>query len=150
MTGGLDQGFDKYSSKMEAVQVMLINSGAALADINALLDDLQFYTDETSYSFSQMVSAMGKFTAANVDIEVAEEMVEGLCRVSGSDVGIAVTGFAGSAGNKVNDGVYYFAIKIKDYIYLERHQVYGPRNECRASQTRYILWRLNTLLKMRK
>ena len=83
-------------------------------------------------------------------IEVAEEMVEGLCRVSGSDVGIAVTGFAGSAGNKVDDGVYYFAIKIKDYIYLERHQVYGPRNECRASQTRYILWRLNTLLKMRK
>ena len=78
MTGGLDQGFDKYSSKMEAVQVMLINSGAALADINALLDDLQFYTDETSYSFSQMVSAMGKFTAANVDIEVAEEMVQGI------------------------------------------------------------------------
>ena len=80
-------------------------------------------------------------------IEVAEEMVEGLCKVSKSEVGIAVTGFAGSAGNKIDDGVYYFAIKIKDYVYLEKHVVFGPRNECRASQTRYILWRLNTLLK---
>ena len=78
---------------------------------------------------------------------VTEEMVEGLCKVSKSEVGIAVTGFAGSAGNKIDDGVYYFAIKIKDYVYLEKHVVFGPRNECRASQTRYILWRLNTLLK---
>lgn len=80
-------------------------------------------------------------------IEVAEEMVEGVCKISNSEVGIAVTGYAGPSGNTVDDGVYYFAIKIKDYIYLERHQVFGPRNECRASQTRHILWRLNTLLK---
>lgn len=88
---------------------------------------------------------ISKFGVAS--IEVAEEMVEGLCKTSKSEVGIAVTGFAGSAGNNIDDGVYYFAIKIKDYVYLEKHVVYGPRNECRASQTRYILWRLNTLLK---
>lgn len=80
-------------------------------------------------------------------IEVAEEMVNGVCRISDSDVGIAVTGYAGASGNKVDDGVYYFAIKIKDVIYSEKHVVFGPRNECRASQTRYILWRLKTLLK---
>ena len=90
-------------------------------------------------------STISKYGVAS--IEVAEEMVEGLCKISGSEVGIAVTGYAGEAGNKVDDGVYYFAIKIKDYVYLEKHVVFGPRNECRASQTRYILWRLNTLLK---
>ena len=80
-------------------------------------------------------------------IEVAEEMVNGVCRISNSDIGIAVTGYAGASGNKVDDGVYYFAIKIKDVIYSEKHVVFGPRNECRTSQTRYILWRLKTLLK---
>lgn len=90
-------------------------------------------------------STISKYGVAS--IEVAKEMVNGVCKISHSEVGIAVTGYAGSSGNKVDDGVYYFAIKIQDYIYLEKHQVFGPRNECRASQTRYILWRLNVLLK---
>ena len=90
-------------------------------------------------------STINKYGVAS--IEVAEEMVNGVCKISNSEVGIAVTGYAGASGNRVDDGVYYFAVKIKDYVYLERHQVFGPRKECRSSQTRYILWRLNTLLK---
>lgn len=91
---------------------------------------------------------INKYSVAS--IEVAKEMVTGVCRISNSDVGIAVTGYAGASGNKVDDGVYYFAIKIKDTIYAERHQVFGDRNECRASQTRYILWRLKTLFNSQK
>lgn len=80
-------------------------------------------------------------------IEVVEEMVNGVTKISNSEVGIAVSGYAGASGNRIDDGVFYFAIKIQDYVYLEQHRVYGTRNECRSSQTRYILWRLNTLLK---
>ncbi len=77
---------------------------------------------------------------------VAEEMADGLMKISNADVCIAVTGYAGSSGDKNDDGTFFFAIKIHDYVYIEEHQVFGPRNDCRASQTRYILWRLKMLL----
>ncbi|MBQ8292605.1 MAG: GNAT family N-acetyltransferase [Bacilli bacterium] len=83
-------------------------------------------------------------------LEVAEEMVEGVTKISNAEVGISVTGYAGTSGDNINDGVFYFAIKVKDYIYLEKHKVYGTRNDCRKAQTRYILWRLNTILKRGK
>lgn len=75
---GVTSGFDKYSSKMEAVQVMAINTGQSIDAINPILDKLQGYTDETSYSFQQMTAAMGQFTASGVDIMTAEDMVEGI------------------------------------------------------------------------
>lgn len=80
-------------------------------------------------------------------IEVAEAMAVGVSKLSKSDVSIGVTGFAGSSSKDERDGLFFFAIKIKDYIYLEEHKCFGPRNQCRESQTRYILWRLNSLLK---
>lgn len=80
-------------------------------------------------------------------IEVAEAMAIGVAKITKSDVTIGVTGFAGSSSKDERDGLFYFAIKIKDYIYLEEHKCFGPRNQCREAQTRYILWRLNSLLK---
>lgn len=112
MTGGLSQGFDKYSAKMEAVQVMMINSGAELEEINSLLANLQRYTDETSYSFSQMVSAMGQFTAANIEIETAEEMVQGIAN------------WAATAGVNATNAAIAFDVmsKAMGKGYLERQQ----------------------------
>lgn len=90
-------------------------------------------------------SLINKYGVAS--IEVAEAMAVGLSKISKSDVSIGVTGFAGSSSMDERDGLFYFAIKVKDYIYLEKHKCFGPRNHCREAQTRYILWRLNCLLK---
>lgn len=80
-------------------------------------------------------------------IEVAEAMAIGAAKASKADVTIGVTGFSGSSSKDERDGLFFFAIKIKDYIYLEEHKCFGPRNHCREAQTRYILWRLKCLLK---
>lgn len=74
----MTSGFSKYEAKTNAVQVMMVNTGESIDLVNEKLERLQHYTDETSYSYSQMVDAIGKFTSAGVDIDVAEEMAEGI------------------------------------------------------------------------
>lgn len=78
MSGGLSGGFAKYSAMTDAVQVMVINSGESIEYVNGLMAELQHYVDDTSYSFEQMTRTMGNFAAVGLDLETAEEMVEGI------------------------------------------------------------------------
>ncbi len=78
MSGGLSGGFAKYSAMTDAVQVMVINSGESIEYVNGLMGELQKYVDDTSYSFEQMTRTMGNFAAVGLDLETAEEMVEGI------------------------------------------------------------------------
>lgn len=78
MTGGLSGGFEKYSAMTDAVQVMVINSGKSIDYVNGLMAELRGYVDDTSYSFEQMTTAMGQFSAAGIELANAEEMVEGI------------------------------------------------------------------------
>lgn len=77
-TDQVNSGFSKYEAKINAVQVMMVNTGASIDVVNEKLQKLQHYTDETSYSYSQMVDAIGKFTTAGVPLAQAEEMAEGI------------------------------------------------------------------------
>lgn len=98
------RGFDKYEAKVNAVQVMAVNTGKSIEIINQQLEKLQKYTDDTSYSYSQMVDAIGKFTAAGVDLETAETMTEGIANwaatagVNAQKAGIAFYNLAQAAG----------------------------------------------------
>ncbi len=82
-----------------------------------------------------------------VSYQVAEEMANGLAKISGSEICISVTGYAGSGSYEETDGLFFFCIKTPNYEHVERHQVQGNREECRFSQTTYILWRLLSILK---
>ena len=82
MSGGLSGGFAKYSAMTDAVQVMVINSGESIEYVNGLMGKLQKYVDDTSYSFEQMTRTMGNFAAVGLDLETAEEMVEGIANWS--------------------------------------------------------------------
>lgn len=74
----ISAGFDKYAQKTEAVQTIMNATGKSIDDVNDVLDRLLTYTDETSYSFTEMVNSIGKFTSAGVDLEVAERAMEGI------------------------------------------------------------------------
>ena len=70
----LDQvsaGFSKYERETKAVQTMMNATGLSIEEVTAQLEKLMWYTDETSYSYSDMVDNIGKFTNAGIDLNTA-------------------------------------------------------------------------------
>lgn len=107
-------GLSKYEQKNKAVQVI---QGAlpekSLEEIEEVLGRLNEYTDLTSYDFAQMASTIGKFTAAGVDLEVAERVMEGIANEAAS---------AGGEVAQANIAMYNFsqalaagAVKLQDW-----------------------------------
>ena len=74
-------GFQEYETKMNAVQTIMANvssKGKTIADVNAVLEELNHYADKTIYNFTEMTRNIGTFTAAGVDLQVAATASPGL------------------------------------------------------------------------
>lgn len=82
-------GWDKFGNKTIATATIMAQSvkiaGKELTDyaekteaVNEQLEKLLWFTDETSYNFTDMVESIGKFTAAGVDLDVAAEAMQGI------------------------------------------------------------------------
>lgn len=81
-------GFDKYATKSKAVQTIMNATGKEIGEVSEQLEKLNWYTDETSYDFAEMVTTIGKFTANGVDLETSLKAMEGIANwagVSGAD-----------------------------------------------------------------
>lgn len=75
---GAGVGFDRYAEKSGHVKTIMTATGESIENVSAVLDDLNWFTDETSYKFTDMVNTMGKFTSAGVKLSTAKEAVEGI------------------------------------------------------------------------
>lgn len=73
----LSAGWKKFSDKTTSVAT-LVSQGNSLEKVNGQLEKLNWFTDETSYNFVDMVSNIGKFTATGVDLEDAVGAMEGI------------------------------------------------------------------------
>ena len=99
-------GWTRYGEKTEAVQTIMaatkdsfrdVNTGlvdqeAQLEEVNYQLERLNWFTDETSYNFVDMVSNIGKFTANQVGLEEATTSMMGIANwaaISGANVQMA-------------------------------------------------------------
>jgi len=92
-------GWDKYAQKTEAVQTIM----ASIADqdfgntdkmeyVEGLMEKLNWFTDETSYHLTDMISNIGKFTSAGVDLDKASDAMMGIATwaaVSGANADTA-------------------------------------------------------------
>ena len=59
-------GWDKYTQKTESVQTIVSATKKSVEEVEEQLDKLNWFTDETSFNFNDMVQNIGKFT--NTDI----------------------------------------------------------------------------------
>ena len=75
---GISEGFSRYAEKSNHVKTIMTATGESIETVSNVLDDLNWFTDETSYRFTDMVNTMGKFTSAGVKLNVAKEAVEGI------------------------------------------------------------------------
>ena len=60
----ITSGWDKYNEKTSNVQTIMNATGKSIDQVNGYLNKLMWYSDETSYSFSEMTSALSQMTAA--------------------------------------------------------------------------------------
>ena len=71
------QGMGKFGEKTTAVST-LTAQGYELEKVNKLMEDLNWFTDETSYNFTDMVGNIAKFTATGQDLDQSVTAMEGI------------------------------------------------------------------------
>lgn len=117
----ISSGWKKYEAKTQAVQVIMHATKMNIEDVNAVLDDLTKYTDDTSYHFDQMVDAMSKFTQVGVKLDDAEKAAEGIANwaaVSGVSASDAARAFT-----NLSQAMSLGALTTKDWTSIESLQM---------------------------
>lgn len=78
-------GWSKYAEKTTAVQTIMNavrketeSEEEAMKRVNDQLERLNWFTDETSYNFTDMTNNIGKFTAQGVELDTAVTAMEGI------------------------------------------------------------------------
>lgn len=82
-------GFHEYETNLNSIQTIMANTGKSVKIVNSYLAQLNHYSDQTIYSFSQMAEAIGKFTSAGVGLDQATSAIKGMANtaaLSGSNV----------------------------------------------------------------
>ena len=74
----ISAGWTKYQQKTESVQTIMSATGLSINEVNGYLEKLIWFADETSYSFTDMVNNIGKFTSAGVDLDIAVDSMMGI------------------------------------------------------------------------
>lgn len=90
-------GWNKYEQKTASVQTIMNATGKSIEEVNSYLDKLMWYSDETSYGFTDMTQSLGQLTSAGGDIEKLIPMIEGIANA---------TAFAGKGASEFSRAIY--------------------------------------------
>lgn len=90
-------GFSKYEQKTANVQTLVNSTGKSIKEINTYLDRLQWFSDETSFGFTDMTSALATMVNSGADIDKVVPMIEGMANA---------TAFAGKGAAEFSRVIY--------------------------------------------
>ena len=121
----LDQitaGWNKYEQKTASVQTLVNSTGKSVDAIDGYLRKLMWFSDETSYGFSDMHSALSTMVSSGGDIEKLIPMIEGVANA---------TAYAGKGASEFGHIMKYAitqaystnAMMIKDWQTIENMTV---------------------------
>ena len=124
---------------------------ATLINVSGVSDILKesyiTYADETKHKILGVsMETLSLYTA--VSKETAEEMVRGVTKVAGTDIGISVTGIAGPDGGSEDFpvGLVYIGYQILGRVRVCRYVFAGDRAQVRLSAVDTALHTLLNLL----
>lgn len=110
-------GFSEYELKMGSIQTIMASTGKDLPTVNKYLNELNKYSDQTIYSFSDMTQNIGKFTNAGVKLEDAVAAIKGISNEAA---------LSGANANEASRAMYNFAqalsagyVKLIDWKSIE-------------------------------
>ena len=75
--GSVAPGWEKFGEKTTSVST-LTAQGYELEKVNGLMEQLNWFTDETSYNFTDMVGNIAKFTATGQNLDESVTAMEGI------------------------------------------------------------------------
>lgn len=110
-------GFNEYELKMGSIQTIMASTGESLDTVNSYLEELNAYSDQTIYSFSDMTQNIGKFTNAGVKLEDAVAAIKGISNEAA---------LSGANANEASRAMYNFSqalsagyVKLIDWKSIE-------------------------------
>lgn len=117
-------GFSEYELKMDSVKNIVngvVNEYGSYSDalkaVNGYLEELNTYSDQTIYSFSDMTESIGKFTNSGVKLEDAVLAIKGISNEAA---------VSGANANEASRAMYNFAqalsagsVKLIDWKSIE-------------------------------
>lgn len=74
----ISDGWNKYEQKTGNVQTLMNSTGKSVEEVSEYLEDLMWYSDETSFGFTDMTSALSTMVSSGGDIETLIPMIEGI------------------------------------------------------------------------
>ena len=90
-------GWGKYGQKTASVQTIMNATGKSIDEVNGYLDKLMWFSDETSYGFTDMTQALGQLTSAGGNIDKLVPMITGIANA---------TAFAGKGAAEFSRSIY--------------------------------------------
>lgn len=112
-------GWSKYNDKTTAMQTIMNNAhkengdAYSIEEVNAEMEKLNWFTDETSYNFTDMVSNIGKFTSMGKGLEDSVTAMQGISVwASASGQGVAE---ASRAMYNLSQAMGVGALKLQDW-----------------------------------
>lgn len=90
-------GWNKYAQKTASVQTIMNATGKSITKVNSYLSKLMWFSDETSYSFTDMTQSLGQLTASGGNIEKVIPMIMGMANA---------TAYAGKGASEFSRVIY--------------------------------------------
>ena len=90
-------GWGKYNQKIQSVQTIINSTGMSLEEVNDILSQLMWFSDETSFSFTDMTQALAQMTASGGKVEKLIPLITGIANA---------TAFAGKGANEFSRAIY--------------------------------------------
>lgn len=120
----VSQGWIKFGDKTGAVQTIMsatakqfTDTGEQMAYVNEQLDKLNWFTDETSYNFVDMVNNIGKFTSNNIELDKSVTAMQGIANwaaISGANANEA-----SRAMYNISQALSSGAVRLEDWMSIE-------------------------------
>ena len=88
----ISAGWNKYGEMTSNVATIMAATGDDIDTVSAQMEKLLYFTDETSYNFTDMANNIGKFTANGIELDSATSAMEGIATwaaKSGQNAGTA-------------------------------------------------------------
>ena len=117
-------GWNKYAEKTTAVATMMANINFEGTEtekmdyINQALEKMSWFTDETSYNFTQMVANASKFVANGVKLEEAANAMQGVATwaaLSGQNSSVAT-----HVMEQLSQAIGSGTVKLQDWYSVEQ------------------------------
>ena len=135
----LIDGMKEYELQLNSVQTILANTaqkGETIQTVNAALDQLNTYADQTIYNFGEMTSNIGKFTAAGIGLDDSVASIKGLANWAA--IAGANSADTSRAMYQLSQAMAAGTVKLQDWMSMETSGIATKQFQDQLIQTAKI------------